>query len=118
MARPGWIVRLGQDAEHDLASISAWTAGRFGARQAELYADAISQAIGEIAADPLGGRSKARNQDIGAGYRTLHIAKSGRRGRHLCLYRCDEKTGLIIIVRILHDSMDLAIHLPPSDAAD
>jgi toxin ParE1/3/4 len=117
MARDAWIVRLGEDAEHDLASISAWTAERFGARQAELYADAISRAIGEIAAHPLGGRSKARDQDIGAGYRTLHVAKTGRRARHLCLYRCDEKNGLIMIVRILHDSMDLSIHLPPPDVA-
>ncbi|HEY7248071.1 MAG TPA: hypothetical protein VH678_29765 [Xanthobacteraceae bacterium] len=48
------------------------------------------------------------------GLRTLHIARHGRRGRHLLMYRvAAERT--IEIARIRHDSMDLSRHLPLAD---
>jgi toxin ParE1/3/4 len=50
--------------------------------------------------------------EISPGLYSLHVARRGRHGRHLVLYRvANENT--IEIVRILHDSMDLSRHVPP-----
>ena len=108
-----WRVRLGAEAELDFANILSWTAENFGTRQSRLYRQTLVQAIRELADGPDVPGSLARDE-IRRGYRTLHVARHGRRGRHLLLYRT--AAGRIIeIVRILHDSMDLQRHLPPSD---
>lgn len=39
------------------------------------------------------------------------IARHGRRGRHLVLYRLSDQ-GTINFVRILHHSMDIGRHVP------
>jgi len=41
----------------------------------------------------------------------LHVAPQGRKGRHLMVFRTHEQGGVIEVLRILHDSMDLARHL-------
>jgi len=95
---------LGALAEQDFAGVITWTAENFGARQARAYARLFIETIDKIARDPLASPSRARDEEIGAGFRTLHVA---RPGRHLVLYRlrgADE----VLIVRILHDSMELA----------
>ena len=99
---------LGRRAEDDLANVAAWTAENFGARQADAYIDAILDTIDELAAgQPI--RSKARDE-ISADLRTLHMAKPRRRGKHLLMYLESEDT--VTILRILHDSMEIARHLP------
>jgi len=46
--------------------------------------------------------------------RPLHVARRGRRGRHFIVYRCiDGET--IDVIRILHDSMELARHFSGED---
>lgn len=99
-------------AETDFASIAAWTADRFGARQAEIYVDALVQTIEELAAAATHPRSKDR-AELMAGLRSLHMAKRGRPGRHVLLYLEDRDT--VTILRILHDSMELAQHLPMAE---
>lgn len=42
---------------------------------------------------------------------SLHVARRNRRGRHFILFRATE-AGQIQVVRILHDAMDLARHIP------
>jgi toxin ParE1/3/4 len=105
-----WRIRLGAVAERDFINIVAWTGERFGARQAESYRATILAAIQALEQGPelLGSKSR---EDIGEGVRTLHIERSARRGRHFILYRTDGGT-VIEVVRILHDAMDLARHLP------
>jgi plasmid stabilization system protein ParE len=44
--------------------------------------------------------------------RTLHIARRGRRGRHFILYR-PAQGQVIEVLRILHDAMEMARHIPP-----
>ena len=110
MVERKWRVRLGAAAELDFANILKWTTENFGARQSRLYQDTLVQAIGELANGPNVAGSKARDE-IMRGLRTLHVARHGRRGRHLILYRA--APGRIIeIGRILHDRMDLQRHLP------
>lgn len=100
-------------AEDDLAGLANWTAQTFGARQAEAYVDAVLDAIDELLAGQAPLRSKARDE-IAEGLRSLHMAKPGRRGRHMLLYR--EENGVVTIVRILHDSMELRRHLPEEES--
>ena len=46
---------------------------------------------------------------------TLHVARGGRKGRHLILFRIDPTapTPTIDVLRLLHDAMDIARNLPP-----
>lgn len=110
MAKTRWRIRLGGVAERDFLDIVAWTVEHFGPRQAATYRATLLAAIKALENGPelLGGKSR---EDIGEGIRTLHIARSGRKGRHFILYRTDGE-AIVEVVRILHDSMDLARHLP------
>lgn len=105
-----WRVRLGAQAERDLLSILHWTAENFGARQAKDYRATIMQTVYELAAGPEAARARKRD-DIAKGLYALHVARHGRRGRHLLLFRVT-RTGTIEIARILHDGMDLRRHVP------
>jgi toxin ParE1/3/4 len=102
-------VLLSPLAEDDLSGIAAWTAAQYGDRQATAYVDAIISTIEELATHDLHPRSKERDE-IALGLRSLHMAKRGRRGRHLILYQ--EGQDAVTILRILHDSMELSRHLP------
>jgi toxin ParE1/3/4 len=105
-----WKIVLGREAENDLSRIAAWTIENFGPREAENYVDAILDTVDELASDPQSPRSKAR-AEIDADLRTLHMARSGRRGRHFVLYKV-EGGAVVLILRILHDSMELSRHVP------
>jgi toxin ParE1/3/4 len=113
MAKRKCRVCLGAVAEIDFANILKWTAENFGPRQARVYRDTIVQAIGELANGPDIAGSRVRNEIL-QGLRTLHVARHGRRGRHLLLYRVTADRT-IEIARILHDGMDLSRHVPPAD---
>ena len=111
MAPPKWRVRLGAAAELDFANIIKWTAENFGARQSRIYRDILLQAIGELADGPdIAGSNK--RDEILPGLRTFHVARRGRHARHFLMYRV-AAGNIIEIVRILHDRMELARHLPP-----
>ena len=105
-----WRVRLGAVAELDFANILKWTSENFGARQARIYRDTLLRAIAELGRGPNVAGSKARDE-ITPGLRTLHIARHGRRGRHVLLYRVVDE-WVIEVGRILHEQMDLPRHLP------
>jgi toxin ParE1/3/4 len=113
LARAPWRIRLGAVAERDFIDIIAWTIERFGPRQADTYRATLLAAVKALEEGPdlLGSRLR---EDIGEGVRTLHIARAGRRGRHFILYRV-RSTAVIEVVRILHDTMDLARHMPGSE---
>ena len=110
MSAENWRARLSAAAERDFVSILEWTNQRFGARQARVYRDALEQSIRALRNGPEVPGAKRRD-DILAGVWSLHIARTQRRGRHLLLYRVTGEST-IEIVRILHDSMDIARHLP------
>jgi toxin ParE1/3/4 len=108
-----WRVRLGAHAQRDLLSILHWTAENFGAGQATNYRTTILESIHELAVGPDVAGARKRDE-IGRGLYTLHVARHGRRGRHLLLYRVEGGRN-IEIIRILHDSMDLRRHLPGAE---
>ncbi|MEY4507146.1 MAG: hypothetical protein RL297_1724 [Pseudomonadota bacterium] len=105
-----WAVRLADKAEHDLFDALVWTADQFGALQADDYLETLTLALEALIDGPNIVGCKVRD-DIGQGIRTLHVARLGRKGRHFVVFRiADAQT--IDVIRLLHDSMDLAKHLP------
>ncbi|MEO5375858.1 MAG: type II toxin-antitoxin system RelE/ParE family toxin [Alphaproteobacteria bacterium] len=111
-----WPVRLSATAEADFEGIVTWTAQRFGTDQALAYAEALSEALAALTAGPVVIGVKARD-DIGPGLHTLHVARLGRRGRHFILFRVDSSEDMpcVDVLRLLHDAMDLAQHLPTGE---
>lgn len=106
-----WRVRLTDQAELDLLAISRWTAANFGPRQAEHYVETILLTIEALVDGPETLGTKARDE-LAPGIRTLHAARLGRKARHFAVFRVADDQVLEVL-RLLHDSMDLARHLPP-----
>lgn len=98
---------LSKEADSDIDAILLWTEERFGVPQAETYLERIDAALQALTHDPFPTTSQVRDQDLGRSYRTHHLE---RRSRHVVVYRVEGEQ--VLIVRILHDSMDLAGHLP------
>jgi toxin ParE1/3/4 len=113
-AARGWTVRLTAAAEADFEEILRWTVDQFGEAQARIYAGTVSAALDELAAGPSAVGAKKRD-DILKGIFTLHVARKGRKGRHLVMFRVGRAPDhdVIEILRLLHDAMDLQRHLPP-----
>lgn len=111
--RRRWRVRLAAAAEADFQEVVAWTTARFGRVQARVYARTLMATLDELTEGPSAVGVTARD-DIADGILTLHAARSGRRGRHLVVFRVgrDKDGELIDVLRILHDAMDLPRHIP------
>lgn len=105
-----WRVWLAEGAERDFLSILRWTTAQFGKRQARVYETTLRSALKTLASGPsvLGCRTRP---ELGADIASLHVARQGRKGRHLLVFRVHEQDGVIEVLRILHDSMDLAQRL-------
>lgn len=116
MGRP-WTLRLSRTAEADFRGILRWTRDNWGDRQARLYADTLAGALTALTAGP-SQPGVTRRDEIGEGLMTLHVARSGRKGRHLVLFRIDPAapTPTIDVLRLLHDAMDIARNLPPEQS--
>lgn len=104
-----WTVQLGRQAEQDFVDILRWTKRSFGEVQARTYSESISLAIQALTDGPEIAGSRLRDE-IEPGIRTLHVARSGRKGRHLVVFRVGGDQT-IDVLRLLHDSMDLPRHL-------
>jgi len=106
-----WRVVLGSEAEKDFVRILGDTGDIFGPRQAAIYETTILAALADLDSGPEILGTVVRD-DLGPGMRSLHVARHGRRGRHVIMYRA-RHGNLIDVVRILHDAMDFARHIPP-----
>ena len=116
LAAQRWTVRLSAAAETDYRQIVRWTLQNFGPTQATDYAALLTAALQALCAGPNIIGVKAR-EEIGANIWTLHVARQGQKGRHFILFRVSrfQKRQVIDVLRLLHDSMDLQRHLPPTD---
>ena len=93
--------------------IIAWTLERFGDRQARIYADVLASAITALVSGPATVGARER-REVGKGLFTLHVTRHGRKGSHFVLFRVRRNKRQIEILRLLHDTMDLASHVPDS----
>lgn len=110
------MVRLSAAAEADYREILRWTVKNFGAAQGRIYAGTLASALRALSAGPAIIGVKER-PEIGSGIRTLHVARNGRKGRHFVMFRVGRKPErkVVDVLRLLHDSMDLERHLPPTE---
>lgn len=108
--RRTWRVWLAEGAERDFFSVLRWTTEQFGKRQARVYETTLRNTLKALAFGPSVMGCRAR-PDLGSNIASLHVARRGRKGRHLLVFRTHEQDGVIEVLRILHDSMDLPRHL-------
>lgn len=94
-------IRYTRAAEADLAGIYAYTLTRWGEDQAERYLGDLETACQRIAA----GTAVARRLD----FRTDPVFRL-RQGHHVIVFR-EELDGAILVIRVLHERMDLPAHL-------
>ncbi len=108
-----WAVLLAEAAEADFRDIVRWTTEQFGDAQARVYAETLSAAIESLAGGPtvVGARSR---DDIAKGLFALHV---GRKGSHFVMFRIgkDRERACVEVLRLLHEAMDLARHLPAAE---
>lgn len=88
---------LTRSAQADLVSIGRFTEGRWGRRQRNAYLKAMDQAFRALANNPLMGKTC---DGIRKGYRKLP------HGVHVIYYKLPSESE-VLIVRILHASMDV-----------
>lgn len=96
-----------------MAEILRWTARQFGRRQVSAYRATLNAAIDALAGGP-DVHGSVQRDEIGPGLRTLHVARGGRRGRHVLVYHTVGE-WVIEVIRVLHDGMDIGRHVPPGD---
>ena len=95
---------LTRAARADLKQIGRYTTQHWGEEQAETYLSALHIALGDLAALPDMGRQV---KWTGEGYLRFDT------GRHAVFYR--KRANHILIVRVLHQSMEPKRHLPGAD---
>lgn len=110
--------RLTEAAQADIVEILAWSEAQFGGAARVRYERLIVTGLLDIATDPFRPGSIAR-PELGEAVRSWHLRSSrGRareaegvvqRPRHFLIYR--PLGALIVIGRVLYDSMELERHL-------
>ncbi|WP_369986942.1 type II toxin-antitoxin system RelE/ParE family toxin [Pseudomonas xanthosomatis] len=113
-------LRISQQARSDIVDILRYSETRFGEHARRRYQHLLQATLRAITQNPERVGSMARDE-LAPGLRSLHLfhcrsavagAKS-LRPRHMIFYRSGPDE-IIEIVRILHDGMELALHLPPT----
>ncbi len=114
-------LRIAPRARRDLEVLLASSEDRFGPAIADRYRRLIAAALRDIRADA-GRRGVSMRPDLPGNVRVYHLRHSRpapgsaswiRRPRHFLVFR--EADEAIVLVRVLHDAMDLARHVDPSD---
>ena len=93
---------LTNQAEVDLRTIARHTERHWGKRQRNQYLKQMDGIFKLLANRPALG---AACDDVAPGYRKFP------QGRHVIFYRPDGERSAILIVRILHASMDISAHI-------
>lgn len=91
-------VALAALARNDLVEIGLFTERRWGAEQRLRYLSLFESAVATLAS---GSKPGTRRHGFGPGIRSFPV------GRHVLFYR-EEAPGRIVVLRILHQSMDPA----------
>lgn len=94
------MLKFSPRARQDIEEIWDYTVEHWGQRQAEIYLRLIRTAAEAIASDPKRGRTC---DDVRPGYRRYEV------GSHVLFYRMATKH--VIVIRILHQRMDVERHI-------
>ena len=106
--------RLSDPAKTDIASALRTSETIHGSDARIRYRALLAAAMRRVAADPMGLLTVERNE-LSAGVRSLHSRHESREALvrepvHVIFYRA-LSPGLIEIVRVLHERMELSLHL-------
>lgn len=93
--------RLTKKAVEDLRAIGRYTQKTWGRKQRNQYLTRLDESFQTLSREPEIGLAC---DHIQKGYRKYHV------GRHLVFYRRTDDH--ILIIRIIHDRMDVESHLP------
>ncbi len=113
--------RVTEAAKQDFKAVLRETKGYFGSRQREIYKRLIAKAVEMVAAEPERGGSWDRG-GVFPGLRAFHLeSAAGRRGAaaHTLYYgmeRRSDGSSCIVILRLLHESMEPKQHLARAGA--
>jgi toxin ParE1/3/4 len=83
-------------AKSDLLEIGRFTQTRWGRKARVEYLARVDKAFSRLAENPSMGRSR---DELPNGVASFPV------GRHLVIYRVED-SGLVVVVRVLHQSMD------------
>ncbi len=104
MSSPNYPRVLSDQAQADYEDMLSETLRRWGEQQYDRYAVLLNGAFLALQDNPSLGH---RSRQLPARYRSLHV------GRHLIIYRFTE--GMVYVVRILHDRMDVRQRIEESE---
>ena len=107
------VLRKTRLAEADYPDILRYTLRRWGKEQFAAYRRLLNDGISAVASDPDRPSSRARDE-LQAGVRSFNIGSLATRvgdGRHVLYYRVGAD-GIVEILRILHDRMEIEDRLP------
>ena len=104
-----WTVELAQKASEDLDQVILHTEENFGRDQAVRYSALIGNALQELSrSGPAHPLAKERSEVL-PGILSMQVQRAGKKARHILFFK--ELEQKIVIVRILHESMDFREHL-------
>lgn len=100
MSYPEYNLILTEQAQLDYEDILLYTLQNWGEQQYSVYAALLDQALLTLQENSVIGYHP---RQLPTSYKALHVS------RHLIIYRVEDKT--IIVLRVLHDKMDLSRHI-------
>lgn len=110
---PLWTVEFSQNAATDFDKIIRHTFNNFGQHQANRYSQIIARSIQELSElGPHHPLSKDRSALI-SGVQSMHLQRSGQKAKHVLFFKAvtGKQIRKIVILRLLHESMDFGEHL-------
>lgn len=105
------VFRLSHAAEADIVSILAWTHEQFGVEARRRYEALFATAVHDAAS--FEGLGMSARPELGEGVFVWHLAHSrarspgGRVGRPRHFLICQWESEVLVVGRVLHDSMDV-----------
>jgi toxin ParE1/3/4 len=108
-----------------MVAVMKWSLKEFGEQAALRYDSLMTQALTDIGEDPER-PGVQQHSELAEGVLVYHLRFSRGRSRsalgivrnprHFVVYRRRDRTNVIDVLRVLHDSRDLARHLPEEQA--
>ncbi|MEC9387745.1 type II toxin-antitoxin system RelE/ParE family toxin [Marinobacter sp. bablab_jr008] len=110
---PLWTVELSQNAARDFDEIVRYTRDNFGIHQAMSYSGLIAHTIQELSERGPDHPLATDRSELLPGIRSIRIQRESQKARHVVFFKAISEMSArkLVVVRILHDSMDFAEHL-------
>ncbi|WP_417521811.1 type II toxin-antitoxin system RelE/ParE family toxin [Marinobacter sp.] len=110
---PLWTVEFSQRAAADFDEIILHTFKYFGQHQAQRYSELIAHSVRELSESGPDHYLAKTRPELHADIQSMPIRRVGMNAKHLLFFKevVDKQSRKIVILRILHTSMDFEEHL-------